>query len=649
MKKRLVAILLLVGCIPLLLSFAYFYNMVYDQVIAKNEADNQAAVTAVQVDARYFLETKMGVMKLLAQNPAIYSLNLEAGRPLIVAAGKLHPEMNIVVDDTKGMQAFRADNLELVGVGSRQFYKDALAGKEPISDVLSNLNTGKPVVILAAPVRDGQTITGVIQGSLQLTVLDNFLKQRANSSRQLFIIDSTGKLMAHSDPAIGAERKDMSKIAFVQEGLQQGKGGTATVVNDSGTKTVVYYVRDEVTGWLICSETTYDAIMAPINSLRIKFAVGFTVMIALIGSLGWMLANRVAKPINLLTEQARQVAGGNLSVPALTLNTNDEIEDLAKAFEVMVQYLRELIQRLSHEAEQLSASSEELTATSDQSAQTINMMATSIAEVASGADKQVEAVNAIAAVARQMSGGIQQMADAAASAAGASDNTAGAARDGTSSIGRAVAQMNNIETTVTSSAAIVTKLGERSKEIGQIVDAIANIAGQTNLLALNAAIEAARAGEQGRGFAVVAEEVRKLAEQSEEAAKQIASLIAEIQGQTDQAVLGMNAGTLEVKKGAEVVAAAGQTFSQIVELINHVSVQVGDMSTGMRQMAADSQQIVARVREIETISKDTATRSQDVSTASAEQSASLEEIAAASQGLGKMAQDLQTVIGKFRV
>jgi len=119
------------------------------------------------------------------------------------------------------------------------------------------------------------------------------------------------------------------------------------------------------------------------------------------------------------------------------------------------------------------------------------------------------------------------------------------ANDGGQTIELAIAQMGKIETTVNSSAQVVSKLGERSKEIGQIVATISGIAGQTNLLALNAAIEAARAGEQARGFTVVAEEVRKLAEQSQEATKKIAVLIGEIQGDTDNAVVAMNNGTRE--------------------------------------------------------------------------------------------------------
>ena len=209
--------------------------------------------------------------------------------------------------------------------------------------------------------------------------------------------------------------------------------------------------------------------------------------------------------------------------------------------------------------------------------------------------------------------------------------------------------MTYIEQTVNNSAQVVAKLGERSKEIGQIVDTISGIAGQTNLLALNAAIEAARAGEQGRGFAVVAEEVRKLAEQSQDAAKKIATLISEIQGDTDKAVLAMSEGTREVKIGTEVVTAAGYAFEEIEVMVTEVSNQVKEISAAVQQMASSSQQIVSSVKEIDELSKNAAGEAQTVSAATEEQSASMEEIASSSQSLAKMAQDLQEAVSKFRV
>ncbi|MPN19902.1 Methyl-accepting chemotaxis protein McpB [bioreactor metagenome] len=248
-----------------------------------------------------------------------------------------------------------------------------------------------------------------------------------------------------------------------------------------------------------------------------------------------------------------------------------------------------------------------------------------------------------------MSAGIQQVAASTNQVSGNSFQASETAKEGQRSVEKAVSQMASIEQTVNNSAHVVTKLGERSKEIGQIVDTISGIAGQTNLLALNAAIEAARAGEQGRGFAVVAEEVRKLAEQSQEAAKQIATLISEIQGDTDKAVVAMSEGTREVKVGTEVVNSAGLAFKEIAALILQVSEQVKESSAAMQQMAGGSQQIVTSVKQIDGLSKAAVEKSQTVSAATEEQSASLEEIAVASQSLAKLAQGLQTAVSHFQI
>jgi len=258
-------------------------------------------------------------------------------------------------------------------------------------------------------------------------------------------------------------------------------------------------------------------------------------------------------------------------------------------------------------------------------------------------------VNESSAIVEQMSAGIHQIAANANVVADVSGQAANTARSGETAVISAVDQMNNIERTVISSAEVVAKLGERSNEIGQIVDTISGIAGQTNLLALNAAIEAARAGEQGRGFAVVAEEVRKLAEQSQDAAKQIAGLISEIQGDTDKAVVAMSEGTREVKVGTDAVAVAGKAFNEIVQLIDQVSGQVRDISAAIQQMAGGSEKIVESVRDIDKISKETAGQAQTMSAATQEQSAAMEEIAASSQSLANMALQLQTAIDKFKV
>ncbi|MCE5287487.1 MAG: methyl-accepting chemotaxis protein [Pelosinus sp.] len=431
-------------------------------------------------------------------------------------------------------------------------------------------------------------------------------------------------------PALQAHSTDMGKkyVPFA-EGVMKG---SHELVEEN---TKIVNSRLEVIKELVKRAVFNSAVLALL-----------AVLIA--GVLTISIPRDIKKSLQIIMASTKRYAGGDLR-ETISVRKQDEFGEIGEAINQMVAGIKHTIEKIVHSSTQMTVSSEELTANADQSAQASSQVAGAIMGVAKGAEEQLAAANEASLVVEQMSASIKQAAASASEVVDQSVQAADKANKGLQSVDTAVNQMTHIEQTVAASAEVVAKLGERSKEIGQIVDAIASIAGQTNLLALNAAIEAARAGEQGRGFAVVAEEVRKLAEQSQEAAKQIADLIGEIQSDTDKAVTSMNNGTKEVKVGAEVVNASGHAFHEITSLVNNVSEQVTKISAAIEQMAVGSQQIVGSVKKIDELNKKSSGEVQTVSAATEEQSASVEEIASSSQALAQLAQELQTEVNKFQI
>jgi len=639
--------LLLVGCVPLMIVSFYYYNLMHDKTMKEYNDTNLQMLSAIQTDVDYYIASHLAALRLLAQNPHVINLEPE-GRSYLVINRKLYPNFELVADDTHGDQIYNDDNRLKANIAHRQYFKDAVSGKEAFSEVIISLATRQPLIVMAVPMRNQETITGVMQGAITLSTLHDFLKERVNNQYAAFMVDQTGKVLAHTDPKLATERKDLSKEAYIQDGLK-GNNGFTTIKNEQGQELYIYYVYDSSMGWLICTEIPSDVVLAPVRALQKSFIGVITLLILIISVFGYMVSNKLVNPIKIVCERAREVAKGNLSVEEIKVLSNDEIGELAKSFNYMIVHLKELVKNISHSAEQLAASSEELTAGAEQSAQAANQVAGSITDVASGTVIQLRVVDDTTNIVEQMSINFQKIATNVDGVAATADETSTASTEGERAINKVKNQMSSIENSVGSSARVIAKLGERSKEIGQIVNTISGIAGQTNLLALNAAIEAARAGEQGRGFAVVADEVRKLAEQSQNAAKQITVLIGEIQGDTDKAIVSISEGNREVKLGTEVVTTAGQAFEKISGLISKVSDQVQNISGTIQQMASGSQQIVSSVKEIDRISNNTVSQMQTVSAATEEQSASMEEIASSSQYLAKIAEELRATVSKFRV
>ncbi len=555
--------------------------------------------------------------------------------------------------------------------GDREYFKKVIATQKPVvSDPLISKATGKLAVVLAVPVFNQGKLTGVMVGTFsteRLSAMIKDLKFLETGYGQL--ADDSGMIIAHpkngvlvgklslKEKQINPELKmkdtvmDDQLITMFKSAIESGKQVSGTYTFDKVARFAVFTPIDLPGGqrWLMAVAAPEAEATKDTDTLAKMMLIISLLALIIVGAFIVLLSKKFAGPISLIRDECLLMSQGDLRERASQVTSADEIGQLAKGFREMRTHLRELVSKVHSQSEQLAASSEELTASADQSAQASNQVAIAITDVANGAASQLTAADEAAAVVQQMSASIQEVSATTNEVANQSAQAASRANEGNKAVNRAVEQMARIEQTVGQSAKVVSELGERSKAIGQIVATISGIAGQTNLLALNAAIEAARAGEQGRGFAVVAEEVRKLAEQSQEATKQISELIGGIQGDTEQAVAAMDSGTREVKLGAEVVNAAGNAFREIVGLVDRVSEQVKDVSDTVEQMAAGSQQIVGAVNRINKLSKDAAGQAQNVSAATEEQSASMQEIASSSQVLAKMAIELREAVGKFQV
>ena len=374
------------------------------------------------------------------------------------------------------------------------------------------------------------------------------------------------------------------------------------------------------------------------------------IMAVLIGiAIALIMGRMISKPVIELANSAIKMAEGDLTVKPVSVKNRDEIGDLVNSFNLMAGNLRMVIEKVSINSSQTASSAEELTASAEQTTKATEQIAASIQNIASGTETQVESANNSSTAMNEMAIGIQQIAETSSSVSESAIATTREANSGNESLQRMIQQMDVINDAVTDSSIGVKKLGELSKEIGNIISVITGIADQTNLLALNAAIEAARAGEHGKGFAVVADEVRKLAEQSKESADQIAGLITQIQNDTNQAVQVMEVGTTEVATGKLIVDETGKRFEKILISIEQVTAQIQEVSAISEEMSASTEQVNASIGEMANIAQHSAENTQNVAAGSEEQLASMEEIAASATNLSKMAEDLEEIVKQFKL
>ncbi|SFL74998.1 methyl-accepting chemotaxis protein [Paenibacillus sp. 1_12] len=364
-------------------------------------------------------------------------------------------------------------------------------------------------------------------------------------------------------------------------------------------------------------------------------------------ALAYILSIYISRPVRLVSKAIELVAAGNLSIQVPNIKNRDEIGDLVHSLQAMIQNFGNIIHSIQDAVAQVADSSLQLNVGSQEAAQAANQVSSAMQESAVRAENQMRGSEETSKAMGDISIGIQRIAETTGRVSELAVQTTHQAEQGNDNIQRVIGQMNSINKSVEQSADELNRLNKRTVEIGEIITIIRDISNQTSLLSLNASIEAARAGEYGKGFAVVANEVKKLAEQSNQSATRIAELIQIIQSDSRQAVHAMNVGISEIQIGSRSIHEAGVNFGQIVLATERLSEQIQEVAAASEQIYAGGEEVAASITEIAYIAKKTFESTHHVASISVDQLKDMEEINSSTSDLSRIAAQMRQATAKF--
>ncbi|MDO8225244.1 methyl-accepting chemotaxis protein [Bacillus cabrialesii] len=379
----------------------------------------------------------------------------------------------------------------------------------------------------------------------------------------------------------------------------------------------------------------------------IIIVTGLSVVLGIVLSL--LLLKSIMVPLRSMNKQLEEIAHGEADLTKKVIVKNkDEFGQLAQSFNSFTHSLTQIVKQISSSSEQVAASSEELSASAEESKTTSEHISGAMQMAADSNVKQNSMTEKSAESITELLDSISSVASNTGNIADLSSSMRDKAEIGSKSVNKMLDQMKFIDTSVDSAGNGLQALVESTAEISDISSLITNISEQTNLLALNAAIEAARAGEQGKGFAVVAEEVRKLADETNKSANHIQSVVTTIQNESVETVNNIKVVQENVSSGIALSQETTGNFNEILNLVEQVTSQIQEVAAATQQLTSGVEVIQHTVHTLAAGTKETSANTEAVAKTSQEQLNSMEEISYAAESLSQLAEELQTVINRFK-